>query len=632
MTNKKKIKGSDLSRQAFNLVIFIIIWTVAICVSMWWNMHIQNAETSELAEIEARSVIFKDIIFRKWISMRGGVYAPVSEHTAPNPYLELMERDIVVPSGRKYTLINPAYMTRQVHELQKDEKGILGHITSLNPIRPENAPDEWETGALKSLQTGLSEVSSLQQVSNEPYMRLMLPLVTDTSCLKCHKKQGYREGDIRGGISVSVPMAPLLAVAYTHKISLAFWHAGIWMTGIAGLLLWGFMSRRWIKTRNQYENELLIKGTAVAASSNAVMITDMDGKITYANGMFFKMWKYSSGDIHDKNVLSLVKVDDPAEMLDQIKDMGSWFGELSAIHSDGSEFFVLLSAAVIKDENDSRLGITFSFSDISMRKAAEHNLRDSEEILRQRNDIMEKDLKIAQMVQKDMITRTIPKSGLVRIDFRYFPVEKIGGDYFNFFPHDEDGMGVFICDVSGHGIASALFHSLIKSSTEKLCKNFCMLPSDYLFNLNNELSGHMTSYFITAIYCNIIRPEGAKDTRLIFANGGHPSPVVVRKNGRVETFKASGTLIGVNENFTYEEKSIDLETGDRIFLYTDGVPETENERKEIIGYEDGLRGLFDVSGTPDLGGALDHVIEGLNSFRGQSPFKDDILIIGIEII
>jgi len=80
------------------------------------------------------------------------------------------ERDIETPSGRKLTLINPAYMTRQVHELGKETEGVRGHITSLDRIHPANAPDPWEKDALKSFAQGKPEFTSLESLDGEVYL------------------------------------------------------------------------------------------------------------------------------------------------------------------------------------------------------------------------------------------------------------------------------------------------------------------------------------------------------------------------------------------------------------------------------------------------------------------------------
>jgi len=127
----------------------MVVWTVVICGSLLWNWSRVGDTLFELASTEARSHFNKDILYRRWTAMQGGVYVSPTEKTPPNPYLAfLKDRDVVTTSGKKLTLVNPAYMTRQVHELAHEQYGVQGHITSLKPLRPENAADAWETAAL----------------------------------------------------------------------------------------------------------------------------------------------------------------------------------------------------------------------------------------------------------------------------------------------------------------------------------------------------------------------------------------------------------------------------------------------------------------------------------------------------
>ncbi len=196
-----------------------------------------RSNTLEAARIQARTALMKDIVYRRWNAGHGGVYAPVTEQTQPNPYLDVLDREIITPSGKMYTLINPAYMTRQIHELIEDESGVYGHITSLNPIRPKNAADTWETQALQTFERGETEVSSVEEMKGQEYMRLMSPLITEKSCLKCHAVQGYQEGDIRGAISVSVPLAPLLATMNRGILVSATGHTFLWLIGLLGIVL-----------------------------------------------------------------------------------------------------------------------------------------------------------------------------------------------------------------------------------------------------------------------------------------------------------------------------------------------------------------------------------------------------------
>lgn len=145
--------------------ILAVVWTLVTAASLIWNTVQMPQGILEAARIQASVGYEKDVVYRRWNAGHGGVYVPVTGETQPNPYLSgIPERDITTPSGRLLTLVNPAYMTRQVHELAEQEYGVRGHITSLNPIRPENAPDPWEAEALKAFERGAAEVSGDQYI------------------------------------------------------------------------------------------------------------------------------------------------------------------------------------------------------------------------------------------------------------------------------------------------------------------------------------------------------------------------------------------------------------------------------------------------------------------------------------
>lgn len=215
-------------------VILLIAWTLLIIASFSWFYVLQKDNYSEIAKAEARMAFQKDTLYRKWASEHGGVYVPVTGKTPPNPYLShIPERDITTPSGKALTLVNPAYMTRQVFEMADKEKFFTkGHITSLNPIRHENAPDPWEREALQAFSDGTKEVSGIQMMNGQQYIRLMRPFIVEQSCLKCHASQGYKLGDIRGGISVSVPLSLFSETSGKLVGSTAATHGIIWFLGV----------------------------------------------------------------------------------------------------------------------------------------------------------------------------------------------------------------------------------------------------------------------------------------------------------------------------------------------------------------------------------------------------------------
>ena len=242
-----------------NLFIFwlLVSWTVAILSSLIWNIASNRCTAVDIALVHARKSFEKDLLVRRWNASHGGVYVPTTETTPPNPYLSsISERDITTPSGRKLTMINPAYMTRQLHELAFIFNGDAGHITSLKPIRRGNSPDGWETEALKSFDNGNTEAYTIVEREGKDYLRFMRPLLTEKTCLICHAKQGYSQGMVRGGISVIVPVPPWNKMGWYSNIALFSAHFLLW---VMGLFLITFVGRR-INTatlqRQHAENKL----------------------------------------------------------------------------------------------------------------------------------------------------------------------------------------------------------------------------------------------------------------------------------------------------------------------------------------------------------------------------------------
>ena len=116
-------------------------------------------------------------------------------------------RDIQTSDGTQLTLVNPAFMTRMISEMAIQLKQVQFHLTSLKPINPGNTPSSWERAALIGFEDNVQEEYYYShQIEKTKLFSFIAPLITDKSCLKCHQKQGYRVGDIRGGLSVTFPI------------------------------------------------------------------------------------------------------------------------------------------------------------------------------------------------------------------------------------------------------------------------------------------------------------------------------------------------------------------------------------------------------------------------------------------
>jgi len=232
-------------------------WTVAVGLLIAVNIHNERLQAAESALTQARSNFQRDVIYRHWSARYGPLYAPLSKGISPNPYLAgYPNRDITAVTGEKLTMVNPAYMTRLVFDLAARDYGVRGHITSLRPVRPENSPDAWEAGALKTFRQGSDELHSLEQMDGALYLRMMRPLVTEKECLSCHRKHGYKTGDIRGGISVAVPMEPLYRIAAKNIVVSSLSFTFLWLAGIGGMMIGASRIRRTMAERERAEQEV----------------------------------------------------------------------------------------------------------------------------------------------------------------------------------------------------------------------------------------------------------------------------------------------------------------------------------------------------------------------------------------
>lgn len=259
----------------------LVLWTLIVAAMGYWLFSEHRRDIDIQARQVAELSIDKDIAYRRWAALHGGVFVPVSPDTPPNPHLlgRVPERDIVTPGGRSLTLVNPAYMTRQVYELIGQTVGLsgqqvalIGHLTSLRPLRPENAPDPWERKALESFEQRVQSVAEEQDYLGQRVLRMMKPFQVEKACLTCHGQQGYREGEIRGGISVAVPLAPLQAAETAHLGNLLAVLMAFWLVGCACLLLarklWGERLNRKLNVELQ---ALVASRTAELEEKNAAL-------------------------------------------------------------------------------------------------------------------------------------------------------------------------------------------------------------------------------------------------------------------------------------------------------------------------------------------------------------------------
>ncbi|WP_186453968.1 PAS domain S-box protein [Denitratisoma sp. DHT3] len=251
-----------------------VIWTLLVIASVGNGWYQLRSGIESAAVTAARASISKDINFRRWASSHGGVYVPPDARTPPNPYLDVPGRDVTTADGMALTLMSPAYMLNQLQTEYAGEFGARNRITSLDPLNPNNAPQAWEAQALGRFEQGAAEFQEIVYREDKGYLRMMLPIVTERSCLKCHASQGYRVGDVRGGISAVVPLEAFEVQHTGELLMLLASHGVLWLTGSIGLGLSYRRDRRAETARRQAEGTLRRYSEIVKTSGDMLALVD----------------------------------------------------------------------------------------------------------------------------------------------------------------------------------------------------------------------------------------------------------------------------------------------------------------------------------------------------------------------
>ena len=381
-----KVKSARLIPYAWGLaVLWILMGTLIMAASLVWNINRQKNETIQLATIEAQTVYDKDLIYHRWATLHDGVFVPITDKTQPNPYLNhIPGANVTTTSGDKLTLVNPEYMIRQVYNMQSRDFEPIEHITSLDPIRPENAADEWETKSLESFEEGETEAVSVEQIGGVPYLRYMRPMITEKGCLKCHAVQGYEVGDIRGGISVAIPLAPLMSIARAHNFATTSAHVTFWILGLAGIILGTYWLTLTIREREKMEARTR---SIIDNTLDGLITLDKKSNIRSFNPAATRLFGYAPDEVVGKSIYKLFSLPEEYKIMSGMENyMDEDFilatntpYELVGCKKDKSFFPVEISLSETRTAED--FLAVLMVRDLTGRKTAEKALRDSQEYL-----------------------------------------------------------------------------------------------------------------------------------------------------------------------------------------------------------------------------------------------------------
>jgi serine phosphatase RsbU (regulator of sigma subunit) len=240
------------------------------------------------------------------------------------------------------------------------------------------------------------------------------------------------------------------------------------------------------------------------------------------------------------------------------------------------------------------------------------------------------ELETARSIQANILPKAIPRTKGLEIAVRYVPMSEVAGDFYDFLPVNERAVGILVADVSGHGVPAALIASMVKvafSAQEERSKDASQVISD----MNRILCGKMKSQFVTAGYIYVDPHED----NLIYSTAGHPPLLIWRKAQRmVQEIRLNGMLMGHVPDAKYVDTKIDIEPGDRIVLYTDGIVEATNADGEFFEKQR-LVGLLESGSDLDVEAFADHLLFRLATWTGRElegeAFEDDLTFVIADI-
>lgn len=284
------------------------------------------------------------------------------------------------------------------------------------------------------------------------------------------------------------------------------------------------------------------------------------------------------------------------------------------------------------------IGMTQDISDVIN---LQNKLQKISTALAKKTEKMQLELRLAQEIQHAMIedgqlerfplNQQVETEASLRFAYRYSPITELAGDFYQILPLGDHQVGVFMCDVMGHGASSALIVSILRGLIEKE-RDVASTPEWFMYGLNQGLVAILQragiTMFATAFYAILDCKKGT----MCYANAGHPSPIVISKEKvqRLRDFQnVSGTVLGLVDECAYASATINFKQFEKIVFFTDGIYEVTNKEEEEMGVERIMQTL-----TPhetDIQDDLDRVLSDARHFAGDGEFSDDVCLLGLQV-
>jgi serine phosphatase RsbU (regulator of sigma subunit) len=234
------------------------LWTVAVGVTLTWELLDEVYSAQDVARAEARGAWRNDYSLLRWYSAAGGLYAPSGGESPSST------EGVSTTDGLRMKLVYPTDMINRIQYFTEDRSGVRSHLTRAEPRLRENTPDAWESQSLAAFANDREELSSVEPLNGQPYMRLMRPLVLKQDCARCHAQE--KAGEVFGGISASVPMSWTWPNERDEMLRRVTGYGGMWLLGLFGIALAGRNLRGQVDKRLSAEQTLRLAESQMAAA------------------------------------------------------------------------------------------------------------------------------------------------------------------------------------------------------------------------------------------------------------------------------------------------------------------------------------------------------------------------------